>query len=137
MLLQHAKAFLRSSLAWQRYYKHAAEAALSIAAEVLHVTHGHTWLSCCPQAQAAVLKMESSPALSEPADAGAREPSSDEEWQQQRRRRVSSSGARSGRSTPLLFEYDSTTAAGRGASQTRSHPQSDLESRRRQSKEPF
>jgi len=60
------------------------------------------------------VNLDASPALSEPADAGAREPSSDEEWQQHRRRRVSSSAARSGRSTPLPFEFESASAAGRG-----------------------
>ena len=59
------------------------------------------------------MNLDASPAVSEPADAGAREPSSDEEWQH-RRRRVSSSAARSGRSTPLPFEFESASAAGRG-----------------------
>ena len=66
------------------------------------------------QAPAAAVDLDASPALIEPADAGAREPSSDEEWQQHRRRRVSSSVARSGRSTPLPFEFESATAASRG-----------------------
>ena len=57
--------------------------------------------------------MDASPPLSEPADAGARDPSSDEEWQQHRRRRLSSVAARSGRSTPQA-ELESAPAAGRG-----------------------